>query len=417
MVSGMDRKIDVSIIVPVYNTEKYVKRCIDSIINQKLDNYEIVVVDDCSTDQSFEVVSDLSKKCKQIRVYRNEQNMGAGYTKNRALSLCMGKYVCFVDSDDWLMGNLLPDILQLTEQKNADDIFYEGTSVSIGQELLEGNDTSFLEINCEYEKGKDFLEYLLDSKTLVMSANRHFFKRELLNEKMKFSENSVNDDCKFTMLLLCNVGTVISLKNKIYAYYQRETGRISNHAQKVSLIKETYEHACEIYSEIQTINKEYEDISKKCFRYLMCLVQNDYVKNKKNGLEEYAYLQQKLEQQPTFSQLFEQAKNESPYGIVDKEVMSKIKTKKSIYIYGAGTFGVDVYRVLTQNGVAVAGFIETKVRISEKCGIMVQAINEVELDNESYVVVAVSKKYREEIIPILEMKNGISYGVLINGDR
>ena len=94
----MDR---VTLIVPVYNVEKYLKRCIDSILNQSYKNIEIICVNDCSPDNSQEILNDYEKK-QQIRVIINEQNMGLGKSRERALKESTGKYIMFIDSDDYI---------------------------------------------------------------------------------------------------------------------------------------------------------------------------------------------------------------------------------------------------------------------------------------------------------------------------
>ena len=90
----------VSIIMPAYNAEKCIKKSIDSVLSQTLENIELIVIDDCSKDCTLEVVSELAKEDARICVYKNEQNMGVAGTRNRGLNLCKGKYVEFLDSDD-----------------------------------------------------------------------------------------------------------------------------------------------------------------------------------------------------------------------------------------------------------------------------------------------------------------------------
>ena len=91
----------VTLIVPVYNVEKYLKRCIDSILNQSYKNIEIICVNDCSPDNSQEILNDYEKK-QQIRVIINEKNMGLGKSRERALKESTGKYIMFIDSDDYI---------------------------------------------------------------------------------------------------------------------------------------------------------------------------------------------------------------------------------------------------------------------------------------------------------------------------
>lgn len=88
----------VSVIMPVYNAEKYVKQTVESILNQSYQDFELVVVDDCSTDKSMQIIKELNDK--RIKIYSNEKNKGIAYTRNRALELANGEYIAIMDDDD-----------------------------------------------------------------------------------------------------------------------------------------------------------------------------------------------------------------------------------------------------------------------------------------------------------------------------
>lgn len=90
----------VSIIMPSYNTAKYISAAIESILNQTYENWELIIVDDCSTDNTDEILTEYAKKDSRIRYYKNEKNSGAAVARNRALRQAKGKWVAFLDSDD-----------------------------------------------------------------------------------------------------------------------------------------------------------------------------------------------------------------------------------------------------------------------------------------------------------------------------
>ena len=120
--------IKVSILIPLYNNESLIDRCISSIPNRE--DIEVIVVDDNSMDSSFNVVS----KYKDIRLYKNDRNIGVGLTRNRLLELALGEYIVFLDSDDYLytdnfvyvMDNVLKtqNILKGKHKRNDNHIFY-----------------------------------------------------------------------------------------------------------------------------------------------------------------------------------------------------------------------------------------------------------------------------------------------------
>ena len=97
----MKRKANVSIIIPVYNTAEYLEKCLESCINQSLEDIEIIIVDDGSTDDSFTIAEEYRKNLSNINIVRIE-NSGLSVARNTGLAMATGKYVFFCDSDDWL---------------------------------------------------------------------------------------------------------------------------------------------------------------------------------------------------------------------------------------------------------------------------------------------------------------------------
>ena len=92
----------VSVIMPVYNAEKYLDRSISSIINQTYDNLEILLIDDCSTDNSYNILKEYAKKDKRIKVFHNQENQHVSETRNVGIRNSTGKYLYFIDSDDFI---------------------------------------------------------------------------------------------------------------------------------------------------------------------------------------------------------------------------------------------------------------------------------------------------------------------------
>ncbi|MDJ0687662.1 MAG: glycosyltransferase family 2 protein [Xenococcaceae cyanobacterium MO_188.B32] len=114
----MNREVEVSVIIPAYNTEQYIHQAIASLLSQTLENIEIIVVDDCSTDNTVRVVRSFDDP--RLRLLLNPQNLGAGGARNRALRAARGKWVAVLDSDDWYAPERLSRLVEVAEQKNAD---------------------------------------------------------------------------------------------------------------------------------------------------------------------------------------------------------------------------------------------------------------------------------------------------------
>lgn len=129
----MDTNEKVSVIIPVYNDEKYLKQCVESVLTQTYTNLEIILVDDGSTDHTPEICEEYREKYDQIRVL-HKKNGGVGSSRNAGLALATGEYILFIDNDDWLEKYHIEELYKLAKENNADiaagnfNIFYEDTS-------------------------------------------------------------------------------------------------------------------------------------------------------------------------------------------------------------------------------------------------------------------------------------------------
>ena len=129
----MDTNEKVSVIIPVYNDEKYLKQCVESVLTQTYTNLEIILVDDGSTDHTPEICEEYREKYNQIRVL-HKKNGGVGSSRNAGLALATGEYVLFVDHDDWLDQHHIEDLYNLAVKNKADiaagnfNIFYDDKS-------------------------------------------------------------------------------------------------------------------------------------------------------------------------------------------------------------------------------------------------------------------------------------------------
>ncbi|WP_368314043.1 glycosyltransferase family 2 protein, partial [Parabacteroides distasonis] len=114
-----------SIIVPVYNVEKYINECLSSLINQTYKNIEIVVINDGSSDNSLSLIEEYSRIDDRIRVI-DQKNMGLGYTRNVGIDNAVGDYILFVDSDDYISLNTCEEIEAVLSYNNEVDIIVLG---------------------------------------------------------------------------------------------------------------------------------------------------------------------------------------------------------------------------------------------------------------------------------------------------
>jgi len=137
--------IKVSVIIPIYNVGKYLKRCLDSVCNQTLKDIEIICVDDCSTDDSALIAAEYAKNYSNLIFRALEKNQGVSVARNLGLSLAKGEYVAFVDSDDQVDLDFYEKLYERAKEVNADmvkgqaiEFAYDGKS-SIVKQIQEGS--------------------------------------------------------------------------------------------------------------------------------------------------------------------------------------------------------------------------------------------------------------------------------------
>ena len=124
----------ISIIIPVYNVEKYLRQCLDSIVNQTYTNLEIICINDKSTDNSAEILEEFLQKDERIKVINNKENVGSAISRNYGLDIAAGKYIAFVDSDDYIDEKYIESMLNKMKQVNCDivlnlSIYSNGVSI------------------------------------------------------------------------------------------------------------------------------------------------------------------------------------------------------------------------------------------------------------------------------------------------
>ena len=207
--------IKISVIIPIYNSEKYLKRCLDSIINQTIRELEIICVDDGSTDNSLQTLNKYSKRDNRIIII-NRENLGVSAARNAGLKIAKGKYIGFVDSDDWIHLDFFEKLYTAAEKYKAD-----AACTGIKRCYESGKIIDKLKVHQEQilitvaEKYK-FLE--IPKKCYLW--NKIYKKSELDRQQLLFKENiDMCEDVFFLIRFLYFSVKVITVPNTYYYYW------------------------------------------------------------------------------------------------------------------------------------------------------------------------------------------------------
>ena len=214
----------VSIIVPVYNTSKYLEKCLYSLINQTIKNIEIIVVNDGSTDNSLEIINKIAKEDKRIKVY-NKKNGGLSSARNYGIEKSTGKYIGFVDSDDYVRKDMYEILKKNLEDNSAD--------MSICRWYLVENEIK-RECNFKTENivlnSEDAINVLLSHSSFDNFVVTKLYKRELF-DYIRFDEGKLLEDL-LIMYKLINKSRLISLCSEPLYYYVQRNNSITNNLNK-----------------------------------------------------------------------------------------------------------------------------------------------------------------------------------------
>lgn len=207
----------ISVIIPVYNVEKYLRRCVDSVLNQSYRDLEIILVDDGSLDKSSHICDEYALLDCRVKVI-HKKNGGQSSARNAALNYTLsGDFISFVDSDDWIEPDAFEYCIKLVNEYNAECVQYE-VNFSDGTNKTVANPKEFIKV---YE-GKDVLQYFMYRATIApggYSVWGGIYNRKLL-DGLRFREGKINEDIDFKFKMLQRCQMMIVSNQKKYDYFQ-----------------------------------------------------------------------------------------------------------------------------------------------------------------------------------------------------
>lgn len=206
----------VSVLMPSFNAENYIEAAIQSVLDQTVSDWEMIIIDDGSWDSTCKIIEALSQKDSRIHFYKNEQNMGAANSRNRGLAMCRGEYVALLDSDDIWYPQKLEKQVSLAKAADADIVY---CSYAIIDE--EGR-----------KKCPDFIvpEYTTVKATLsksVISCSTALLSKKIVS-KYKFPTGFYHEDLAFWLQMLSDGVKAVGVKDVLAEYRVRSNSRASN---------------------------------------------------------------------------------------------------------------------------------------------------------------------------------------------
>lgn len=219
----------ISVIIPVYNAATTIEKCVDSIIGNDYKDVEVILVEDFSKDNSWEVCEKLSAKYDNVHSLRNERNRGVSYTRNQGLKVASGEYTIFVDSDDWVDKNYFTEFLNVMQSEEPSmvvcgymnhDEKVNGSTDRYGWDDFEGVK--------EYST-KDIIESLHKGALLQQLWNKIFITKLIQDHNIRFDESiSIGEDTRFVLdyMKAGQIQTIYLLNKPLYHYIRGQAGSL-----------------------------------------------------------------------------------------------------------------------------------------------------------------------------------------------
>ncbi len=345
----------ITIIIPVYNAEKYIKKCIESAIHQTYQNLEILVIIDGATDNSQEIIKEYAKNDTRIKVVSRE-NKGIFYTRIEGIRQATSQYIYFLDADDWIEENAIEIMYQYKKEHHADIVRCKNYYKDEKEKVEIDKEVQYLDKE-DFEK--QLYTNLFGSYHFASLWNQLIEKKYFENLKdIKDIDESINfgEDYILNLKLYRNINSLVLIPDYLYHYRTNESS-ITNQQNYESLLKKlnsTYKSHLEIIYLIDT----YHDIEEKeCYQKIAVFRAIRGIKNRmiefasfgiQNGKEKEVYkeIEKLLEQEElkevckkiTQEELLELAKQENHKYVIkniyQKDTKKILKYIKRIYILG-----------------------------------------------------------------------------------
>lgn len=247
----------VSVIVPFYNVENYIEKCLETLVHQTLENIEIILVNDGSTDRSINVVKKFLEQYPDKITYLEKENGGLSDARNYAIPYAKGEYIAFLDSDDYVEKTMYKDMYELAKKEDSD--------------MVECNfhweypDKKKEDIGVAYNGKKEMLE-----KVRVVAWNKLIKKEVLEKSKVTFPKGYRYEDVEFTYKLIPYLDKVSFLKKSCVHYIQREGSISNNQNERNKEIFDVLEHVIDFYKGNDLYDEYKDELEYIYVRYAFC---------------------------------------------------------------------------------------------------------------------------------------------------
>jgi len=259
----------VSVIVPVYNVESYIEKCLKSLVKQTVEDIEIIIVNDGSTDSSVDIINNYRNKYPKKIIYLEKENGGLSDARNYGIPYAKGEYISFLDADDYVEENMYQKMYELAKKEISDMVecnFYWQYPNKLKED-----------IGVRYNGKHEMLQNIR-----VVAWNKLIKREVIVNNNLQFPKGYRYEDVEFTYKLLPYINRVSFLKEPMVYYIQRDNSISNSQNERTKEIFDVLQHVIDYYKEKNIYEKYKDELEYIYTRYLLCssLLRMVKIKNK-----------------------------------------------------------------------------------------------------------------------------------------
>ena len=411
-----ERMKKVSVIIPVYNVEKYLPDCLDSVLGQTMRELECICIDDASPDRGGEILDEYAAREERVRVLHLPENHMQGYGRNRGLEMAEGKYVYFLDSDDMITPNAMEELYQLAERDDLEGIYFDSQVLLESEDLATYAEYYICKRTGEYPDevmtGQALMELFMENREWMVFVQRQFWRRDYLMENKIFSpERTEHEDELFSFMAALLARRVRYTRKDYFIHRYRSDSVMTRppHPKDFVGYFRIFTRAIEFADEHQLSGPGVDGFI--AHMYSCALRFQDDFRRKADPAE--WLLPDELGKYFLFGSI---QKSQEIMREQDELLWGPLFSYDSIWLYGAGRVARRVFVRLRSCGIRVKGFLVTNAENNpdQLFDLPVRSIGAVDrLPDGSAVVVAMSKTLHNEPAKILQGKN-IPYFLYFN---
>ena len=384
-----------SVIIPIYNVEKYVEECLKSVIDQLTDEVEIICIEDASTDRSYDVASDFVGDRDGIKILRNTDNRGLSYSRNRGVEEAEGDFIWFVDSDDTIADHSISRILQLTDHAD-EEIIYFNKDVIYDEDLSDTSRHTFgcVKQTCHDVDGRKVFCSFVEEQYMPNAYTQVLRRDFLVSEGLSFYEDIVHEDMLFFPISILKAEHVSSVPDVLY-HYRRRDGSITSNI--------TIERKHSMFVIVEELlefwkNNHLEDETSNAMAAYIIRAYRIF-ENYDSGIPDDNGLIYGTPADALKYEMVTHGRSLLRKGIdLSDRKLNIIRGGDGVWIYGAGAYALDFAKYCINHMITIKGIVVSGNTVSGKKLMNIPVLGfDDNVHADDLYVIAVSEKYYDEI--------------------